>query len=400
MQGVILNVGRAQSLILGDDGQRYAFTPTGWGRDDVQPQIGMRVDFEVRGSEAVDVYPILSSTTDAPPVDDVPATPTPTPPPTTPDAPLAGPPDTASAPPGDPGGRRRLYWALAGVGALVVVAVIAFALGIFGSSGPPDEIAQAPAASSAPTPQAAERRPAESRSRRSANRCADQYAVAGAYVRTRAGRCADQHARAHRDAYTHAYARSHCNADSHGYARADCDADSHAYTRADCDADSHAEAYGNAHCDTYAHAGAPLRRQHTRPGLRPHRRQHTRPAPTSIPPPTASPASVGRLKASFREFYVIETELDEYGGPQPRVQNAVGNRLQIGGLERPERLLCCGQLHRRANCGVELEGRENFRCWSQASSCFKKWGREMGRRPTTLLRVQTRSCAAGVFPRP
>ena len=158
MHGVILNVGSAQSLILGDDGQRYAFTPLGWGRDDVQPQTGMRVDFEVQGTEAADVYPITDATTDAPPVDNIPATPTPTPtpPPTTPDAPPAAPP-----PSGDPGGRRRLYWALAGAGALVVVAVVAFALGVFGSSDPPDEIVQAPAASSAPTPQASERQPTE-----------------------------------------------------------------------------------------------------------------------------------------------------------------------------------------------------------------------------------------------
>ena len=76
MQGVILNVGEARSLILGDDGQRYAFTPTGWGRDDVQPEIGMRVDFEVQGT---DVYPIPDATTPTPPAADAPATPTDTP---------------------------------------------------------------------------------------------------------------------------------------------------------------------------------------------------------------------------------------------------------------------------------------------------------------------------------
>ena len=69
MQGVILNVGEARSLILGDDGQRYAFTPTGWGRDDVQPEIGMRVDFEVQGT---DVYPIPDATTPTPPAADAP----------------------------------------------------------------------------------------------------------------------------------------------------------------------------------------------------------------------------------------------------------------------------------------------------------------------------------------
>ena len=30
MQGVILSAGTAQGTILGDDGNRYAFTPLGW----------------------------------------------------------------------------------------------------------------------------------------------------------------------------------------------------------------------------------------------------------------------------------------------------------------------------------------------------------------------------------
>ena len=183
MQGVILNVGEARSLILGDDGQRYAFTPLEWRRDDVEPQIGMRVDFEVRGTEAADVYPIPEATTipGAPPAQ--PPTPPakpgappaqpPAPPATAPGAPPArpatpptttrrpapsvstpaatparpaapptttrgtAPPKPPAPPPGDPGGRRRLYWALA-AGALVVLGVVAaFALGLFGSSGPP-----------------------------------------------------------------------------------------------------------------------------------------------------------------------------------------------------------------------------------------------------------------------
>ena len=136
MQGVILNVGEARSLILGDDGQRYAFTPMGWGRDDLQPQIGMRVDFEVQGTEAADVYPIPEAATPTPPEADAPATPTDAPPAT--DAPPVKPPAPPAQPPsGDTGGRRGLYLALAGVGALVVVAVVAFAMGVFGSSGPP-----------------------------------------------------------------------------------------------------------------------------------------------------------------------------------------------------------------------------------------------------------------------
>ena len=58
MQGVILSVGRAQSLILGDDKARYTFTSLEWGNDNLRPEVGMRVDFEVRNSSAVSVYPI------------------------------------------------------------------------------------------------------------------------------------------------------------------------------------------------------------------------------------------------------------------------------------------------------------------------------------------------------
>ena len=58
MQGVILSAGTAQGLILGDDGVRYTFTPLGWQDEGASPQPGMRVDFEVRGSQAVGVYPV------------------------------------------------------------------------------------------------------------------------------------------------------------------------------------------------------------------------------------------------------------------------------------------------------------------------------------------------------
>ena len=55
-------------MVLGDDGVRYAFTPLGWRDAAVQPVVGMRVDFEVRGQHAVGVYPIS---------DPLPPTPTP-----------------------------------------------------------------------------------------------------------------------------------------------------------------------------------------------------------------------------------------------------------------------------------------------------------------------------------
>ena len=58
MQGYILTTGSDRSLILGDDGVRYKFTSLEWQSDDVEPEAGMRVDFEVRGSDAADIYPI------------------------------------------------------------------------------------------------------------------------------------------------------------------------------------------------------------------------------------------------------------------------------------------------------------------------------------------------------
>ena len=69
MQGAILSVGSAQSLILGDDGTRYTFTPLGWQNQDTIPAVGMRVDFEVRGAHAVGIYPIpvVAPTIAAPP---------------------------------------------------------------------------------------------------------------------------------------------------------------------------------------------------------------------------------------------------------------------------------------------------------------------------------------------
>ena len=58
MQGQILTMGGGRSLILGDDGVRYTFAQQEWQNDDVEAAVGVRVDFEVRGSDAVEIYPV------------------------------------------------------------------------------------------------------------------------------------------------------------------------------------------------------------------------------------------------------------------------------------------------------------------------------------------------------
>ena len=45
MRGVILSAGTAQGIIIGDDGRRYTFTLTEWRDEDVNPGVGIRVDF-------------------------------------------------------------------------------------------------------------------------------------------------------------------------------------------------------------------------------------------------------------------------------------------------------------------------------------------------------------------
>ena len=60
-QGTVLSSGRAQGIILGDDGVRYTFTPLGWQDQSAAPVVGMRVEFEARGSQAVDINPIAGS---------------------------------------------------------------------------------------------------------------------------------------------------------------------------------------------------------------------------------------------------------------------------------------------------------------------------------------------------
>ena len=165
MQGVILSAGRARNLILGDDGNRYAFTLEEWQGDEAAPAAGMRVDFEVRGSDAVDIFPIPGAAPTptppaptppapapparpappaapkAPPAEPAPAPPARPAPPVAPKAPPAEPepaPPARPAPPAGGGfGTAWWHWALA-VCALAVVAVVAaFALGLFGSSGAP-----------------------------------------------------------------------------------------------------------------------------------------------------------------------------------------------------------------------------------------------------------------------
>ena len=62
MQGVILSA-HPRHLILGDDGSRYNFTLERWRSDTIDPEAGMRVNFEVEGSRAVDVRPIFDTDT-------------------------------------------------------------------------------------------------------------------------------------------------------------------------------------------------------------------------------------------------------------------------------------------------------------------------------------------------
>ena len=60
MKGTILSVAStsSQGVILGDDGVQYTYTPFGWRDSTVAPAPGMAVDFEVRGSHAVGIYPL------------------------------------------------------------------------------------------------------------------------------------------------------------------------------------------------------------------------------------------------------------------------------------------------------------------------------------------------------
>ena len=60
MLGSILGAasGGNQGVILGDDGVRYTFTPTGWRDPSLRANAGLKVDFDVRGSHAASIYPV------------------------------------------------------------------------------------------------------------------------------------------------------------------------------------------------------------------------------------------------------------------------------------------------------------------------------------------------------
>lgn len=58
MQGYVISIERDRRLILGDDGVRYTFTSLEWKSDDIEPEVGIRVDFVVQDSDAVEIYPI------------------------------------------------------------------------------------------------------------------------------------------------------------------------------------------------------------------------------------------------------------------------------------------------------------------------------------------------------
>lgn len=64
MQGSILSAAMTsnQGVILGDDGVRYTFTPTGWLDSSTKAVTGMRVSFEAQGPNAVGI----SQVSDAP----------------------------------------------------------------------------------------------------------------------------------------------------------------------------------------------------------------------------------------------------------------------------------------------------------------------------------------------
>ena len=90
MQGVILSAGTTQGLILGDDGVRYTFTPSGSPNQSARLDAGMRVDFEPSGSQAMGTR-IVPSAAPAPP-----AAPPPPPPQVGPQEPPPQPPSSSS----------------------------------------------------------------------------------------------------------------------------------------------------------------------------------------------------------------------------------------------------------------------------------------------------------------
>ena len=157
MQGVILSVGTAQGLILGDDGREYTFAPIEWQSADADPDVGMRVDFEAQGSEAADIYLIPGAATATQSQTTTPST-------ATRDASQAQTPAPPAQPPAGSGetkfGEEWWHWILT-IGALAIVGFVlgvvgAFAMGVFGPSDPPANeaaivAAAMPTATPAPT---------------------------------------------------------------------------------------------------------------------------------------------------------------------------------------------------------------------------------------------------------
>ena len=162
MQGTIQNAARQDSHgdIMGDDGVIYTYTALGW-RDDSRPaESGMRVDFDVRGSHAVAIYPISGVVPPTPPTGAVhsgqappvaggapPAPPFPqmqgVPPAQPQPAAVPTAPGAATTPQSSPTrkllGMKRRYWAVAAGGTLIlIVAVVAaFLLGLISFTSAP-----------------------------------------------------------------------------------------------------------------------------------------------------------------------------------------------------------------------------------------------------------------------
>jgi TM2 domain-containing membrane protein YozV len=98
MRGQVLgmDVRTGTGIVVGDDGQRYSFTPDDWAHRG-EPAIGMYVDFEIQQNRALSLFPVPGTT----------PTPMPTP---------------AAAPPAIARSDRNKY----------VAALIAFVLGTLG----------------------------------------------------------------------------------------------------------------------------------------------------------------------------------------------------------------------------------------------------------------------------
>ena len=64
MQGSILSDAHASNygFILGDDGVQYSFALTDWRDHQTIPSVGMKNDFDLSGSHAAVIYPVLGST--------------------------------------------------------------------------------------------------------------------------------------------------------------------------------------------------------------------------------------------------------------------------------------------------------------------------------------------------